>query len=36
VTHRLISRSQLEEALHRQNENTAGSSDLHLISWSVA
>lgn len=36
VAQQLISRSQLEEALHRQNENTAGSSDLHLISWSVA
>ncbi len=36
VAQQLISRSQLEEALHRQNENTAGSSDLHLIPWSVA
>ncbi|MDD5384415.1 MAG: hypothetical protein PHG89_06005 [Gallionella sp.] len=36
VVRQLISSSQLEEALYRQNENTAGSSGLHLMPWSIA
>lgn len=36
VAQQLISRSQLEEALCRQNENTGVSPGLYLMPWSVA
>lgn len=36
VTHQLISRSQLEEVLRRQQENTADDSSPHLMNWSIA